>query len=122
MRQHGLKKTGGMGNSGFSHIFRRTFGNDLASTVAPFRTQIHNPVCRLDDIQVVLNNHNGIAVVTQGVQYVQQLLDIVEVQTGCRSSRIYSVLPVSRLESSRASFTRCASPPDRVVAAWPRRM
>src|SRR5690606_20688628 len=37
------------------------------------------------------------------------------------SSRMYRVLPVSRLDSSRASFTRWASPPDRVVADWPRR-
>jgi hypothetical protein len=35
------------------------------------------------------------------------------------SSRMYSVRPVSRLLSSSASFTRCASPPDSVVAAWP---
>src|SRR5947209_15590879 len=32
------------------------------------------------------------------------------------SSRMYSVRPVSRLDSSSASFTRCASPPDSVVA------
>ncbi|CSB71762.1 Uncharacterised protein [Vibrio cholerae] len=38
------------------------------------------------------------------------------------SSKIYRVLPVSRLESSRANFTRCASPPDKVVADCPRRM
>ena len=38
------------------------------------------------------------------------------------SSNIYKVRPVSRLESSRASLTRWASPPERVVADWPRRM
>ena len=38
------------------------------------------------------------------------------------SSRRYTVLPVARLESSFASFTRCASPPERVVAGWPSRM
>lgn len=38
------------------------------------------------------------------------------------SSRMYSVLPVSRLDSSKASLTRWASPPERVVADWPRRM
>ena len=32
------------------------------------------------------------------------------------SSKIYNVLPVSRFANSRANFTRCASPPDRVVA------
>src|SRR6185437_12970941 len=35
------------------------------------------------------------------------------------SSRMYRVRPVSRLDSSLDSFTRCASPPDSVVALWP---
>src|SRR5712692_3021435 len=38
------------------------------------------------------------------------------------SSRMYRVRPVSRLASSVASLTRCASPPDRVVADCPRWM
>ena len=37
------------------------------------------------------------------------------------SSRMYSVRPVSRFESSSDSFTRCASPPESVVADWPSR-
>jgi WD40 repeat protein/serine/threonine protein kinase len=35
------------------------------------------------------------------------------------SSSRYSVRPVCTRASSRASFTRCASPPDSVVAGWP---
>ncbi|KXK12980.1 MAG: hypothetical protein UZ18_ATM001002075 [Armatimonadetes bacterium OLB18] len=35
------------------------------------------------------------------------------------SSRLYTVRPVERLESSSASFTLCASPPESVVAGWP---
>src|SRR2546426_847987 len=35
------------------------------------------------------------------------------------SSKMYRVRPVSRRDSSVASLTRCASPPDRVVAGWP---
>ena len=37
------------------------------------------------------------------------------------SSRMYSVRPVAIFDSSVASFTRWASPPDSVVAGWPRR-
>ena len=37
------------------------------------------------------------------------------------SSRMYRVRPVSRLESSRESLTRWASPPDKVVALCPNR-
>lgn len=35
------------------------------------------------------------------------------------SSNIYNVFPVARFESSVASFTLCASPPDNVVDGWP---
>ena len=38
------------------------------------------------------------------------------------SSRMYTVRPVSRRLSSVLSFTRWASPPERVVADWPSRM
>jgi hypothetical protein len=38
------------------------------------------------------------------------------------SSRMYSVCPVPTFDSSVASLTRCASPPDSVVAGWPSRM
>lgn len=36
------------------------------------------------------------------------------------SSRMYSVFPVAFFDSSVASFTRCASPPDRVVDGCPK--
>ena len=35
------------------------------------------------------------------------------------SSKIYNVLPVALLESSVASLTLCASPPDKVVEGCP---
>ena len=36
------------------------------------------------------------------------------------SSKIYKVFPVAFLESSVASFTLCASPPDNVVEGCPK--
>ena len=36
------------------------------------------------------------------------------------SSRMYKVFPVSRFDNSVASFTRCASPPERVVEGCPK--
>ena len=35
------------------------------------------------------------------------------------SSRMYNVRPVAIFDSSDASFTRCASPPESVVAGCP---
>ncbi len=53
----------------------------------------------------MLDHYNGITCITQFMQHVQQLLNIVKMQAlVVGSSRIYRVLPVSRLLSSRASF------------------
>ena len=48
--------------------------------------------------------------------------EVAELISEIKPSLGYKVLPVSRLASSRASFTRCASPPDKVVADCPRRI
>ena len=45
--------------------------DNLTASVATLRAKIDNPVSGLDDIQIVLNNHNGVAVITQAVQNVQ---------------------------------------------------
>ena len=64
------------------HLLRRAFGDDLSAAVAAFRTQVHDPVRRLDHVQVVLDHHDGIALVAQTVQHGQQLLDVLEMQAG----------------------------------------
>jgi len=46
------------------------------------RTQVDHPVGGLDDLEVVLDHHDGVALVAQAVQDVQQLLDVVEMQPG----------------------------------------
>jgi hypothetical protein len=53
------------------------------------------------------------------VQHFQQLGDIVEVQAGRRFVENVERAAGERLDSSLASLTRCASPPDSVVACWP---
>ena len=47
-----------------------------------FRAQVDDPVGGLDDVEVVFDNDNGVAVVAQAVQHGQQLRDIVEMQAG----------------------------------------
>lgn len=88
----------------------------------PPSAEIDNPVGSFNHIEVVLNHHDGIALIAQLVQHFQQLLDIGEVQTGGRLIEDIQRLAGTALDNSRASFTRCASPPDRVVADWPRRI
>lgn len=64
--------------------FRRTGDQDFAAAAAAFRAEIDNPVGSFNHIEVVLNHHDGIALIAQLVQDFQQLLDIGEVQTGGR--------------------------------------
>jgi hypothetical protein len=59
-------------------------GNDLAAAVAAFGAEVDDPVGRLDDFEIVLDDHHRIALVDQFVQHFQQLGDIVEMQAGRR--------------------------------------
>lgn len=84
------------------------------------QTKIHNPVCGFDDVQVMFDNHNRVAPDRATDAALQATAEYR--QSAGRwwvSSRIYSVWPVPRFDSSRASFTRCASPPDSVVTELP---
>ena len=67
--------------------FWRTGDEDFAAPTAAFRSQVDNPVSGFDHVEIVLNYHNGIALIAQFMQYVEQLLNIGEVKN--------SVLPVS---------------------------
>ena len=61
-------------------LFRRPRHQDTATTGAPLRPQIDDPVCGFDDVQIVLDDDDGVAAIPQLVQYLEQLLDVVEVQ------------------------------------------
>ena len=73
-----------MGLLATAHLLRRTRHQNTATTSAPFRAQINDPVRGFDDVQVVLDDDDGVAPIPQLVQYLEQLLDIVEVQPGGR--------------------------------------
>ena len=57
----------------------------------------------------------------QPFERVQQLRDVVEMQPVVGSSKIYSVPSLVDCARCAASFTRCASPPESVVADCPSR-
>ena len=93
--------------------------DDRTATRTALGAQVDHPVGRLDHVQVVLDDDDRIAFVTQPVQHLQKLCDIVKVQSGGRL-----IEDVRRVRSSAwpvpaKSFTRCASPPDSVVDVLP---
>ena len=95
-------------------FFRCTGGQSCRRQHA-FGPQIHN-VGGFHHVQVVLNDHDGVACFFQTLQNLQQLFDVMEVQA--RSGFVQDVECRSRVPAGQplASFTRWASPPDSVVA------
>ena len=52
--------------------------DDLTTASATFRTQINNPIRRFNNIQIVLNGHQGISLIAQAMYDFQQESDIVK--------------------------------------------
>ena len=63
------------------HRFRCALSDDASTRIAAFRTEINNPICCLNQIQVVLDQQNASAIVNQSLERLQQLGDVIEVQT-----------------------------------------
>ena len=70
-----------MGDQRTGDLLGRALGNHVTSPFAAFRTEVDDPVGRLDDVQVVLDDEHGIPPVHQPVEDVQQLADVVEVES-----------------------------------------
>ena len=64
------------------HLLGRPGSHHGASPLSSFRSQVDDPVGRLDDIQVVLNDQDGGSGPHQAAKGPQQLVDIIEMQTG----------------------------------------
>ena len=65
-------------------IIRSPFKHDPAAGISPFRAEIDDPIGRLDHIQVVLDDHQGISGTDELVECGEQFADIVEMQPGGR--------------------------------------
>ena len=47
--------------------------HDLATAFTTLRSHIHNPICGFDHIQVVLDHHDGIAMIAEPVEVTGEL-------------------------------------------------
>lgn len=54
--------------------------HELAAVLAAARTEVDHPVGALEDVQVVLDDHDGVALAEQGVERVQELGHVMHVQ------------------------------------------
>ena len=68
--------TGGM----LSHLFWGATRHDLSSLVSPFWAKIHDPVGTTDQIEVVLDHQDRVALVHQSLHHIHQLMDAMRSQ------------------------------------------
>src|SRR3546814_4728904 len=65
-------------------LLRGAGGHQAAAAVAAVGAEVEDPVGGLDDLEVVLDDQHGVALVDQCLQHLQQLLHVVEVEAGGR--------------------------------------
>ena len=65
--------------------------NNLATLVASFRSHVNYPVGTFDQLQIVLNDQNGVAFLDESVERLVKFVDVVEVQTVVGSSKMKRV-------------------------------
>src|SRR5262249_47393661 len=63
-------------------LLRAAGRDDLAAAVAAFRAEIDDPVGGAYDVEVVLDNDEGVAGRQQPAERPEQLCDVVEMQPG----------------------------------------
>ena len=95
----------------------RAHGDDPAAGLAAVGAQVDHPVGRGDDVELVLDHHDGVAQVGQSVEDLEQAVDVGEMQAGGRL--VEDIKRPGRSAgrpSSAASLMRWASPPESVRA------
>ena len=65
-------------------LLGRALGDDHAAARPALGTHVDDPVGGLDDVEVVLDHQDGVALVDQAGQHAEQLADVLEVQAGRR--------------------------------------
>src|SRR5690348_12120140 len=80
----GAKVLAGVAGLAGRHVFGGAGGDDVAAGVAAFGAEIDDPVGGLDDFEVVLDDEDRVAGGDERVQHVEELVDIGEMQPGCR--------------------------------------
>ena len=73
-----------VGENGVVIGFGLAGADDVPSLGAAFRAQVDDPIGGLDHVEIVLDDYDGVPGLSEAVQDLQQLVDVVEVQAGGR--------------------------------------
>src|SRR5438876_8234594 len=72
----------GVGLFGAGDLFGRALRDDAAAAFAAFGAEIDDPVGLFDDVEIVLNDEDGVAERDEALENVEKFADVVEVQAG----------------------------------------
>ena len=64
-----------------SYRFRSALGDQFASASAALRTEIDQPVSALDDLEIVLDDQDGVPFVDQPLEDIHQTTNVVKMQS-----------------------------------------
>ena len=79
-----------------NNLIRRTFKNKIAALVSALRAKIDDIIRRLDDIEIVLNDNDGVAIVNQTIENTDELFNIIRMKTGRRLIKSIESLSIAR--------------------------
>ena len=65
-----------------THLLGSANGNDIAASFSSIRTYVDDVVGTLYDIQVVLDDDDGVPARDEGIERLKEFLDVVEMKTG----------------------------------------
>src|SRR5690606_28486510 len=78
---HLAEELAGVALSHLGDLLGRSERHDLATAGTTFWAEVDHVVHRLDDVEVVLDHEDGVAGVHQPLQHLEELADVLEVQT-----------------------------------------
>ena len=100
-------------------LLHRTAGHNPAAGRTAAGAHVDQVIGVADHIQIMLDHHHGGAVADQCLKHPQQGAHIQRVQADGGLIKHKDAVPLGR-PISLASFSRCASPPDRLGVSSPR--
>src|SRR4051794_5939278 len=62
-------------------LFRGSRGDDRSATSTALGSEIHDPIRRLDHVEIVLDHQYRVPAIDEPVQHVQEQTDVLEMQT-----------------------------------------
>ena len=79
-----LQPLSGEGDLGFDDVFGSALGDEFAAAVAAFWTHVEEVITAFDDVEVVFDDEDGVALLYETLEHLEETSDVVEVETSGR--------------------------------------